>query len=61
MSRTCEMTGRGTRSGNKRSHSEIATKRTFAVNLQTKRINGKKVRLSAKAIKTLAKRAAEGR
>jgi len=55
------MTGRGTRSGNKRSHSEIATRRKFAVNLQTKHIDGKKVRLSAKAIKTIAKRAADGK
>lgn len=59
MSRVCQMTGRGTRSGNKRSHSLIATKRKFAVNLQTKRIDGKKVRLSARAIKTLAKQAAK--
>lgn len=52
------MTGRGTRSGNSRSHSNIATKRKFAINLQTKTIDGKRVRLSAKAIKTLAKQAA---
>ncbi len=53
MSRVCELTGRGTQTGNKRSHSMIATRRTFKVNLQTKRINGIKVRLSTKAIKTL--------
>lgn len=53
------MTGRGTRSGNKRSHSNIATKRKFAVNLQSKKIDGQRVRLSAKAIKTLAKQAAK--
>ncbi|MEI7749883.1 MAG: 50S ribosomal protein L28 [Candidatus Moraniibacteriota bacterium] len=58
MSRVCQMTGRGTRSGNSRSHSNIATKRKFAINLQTKTIDGKRVRLSAKAIKTLAKQAA---
>lgn len=59
MSRVCQLTGRGTRSGNKRSHSNIATKRKFAVNLQTKKIDGQRVRLSAKAIKTLAKQAAK--
>ncbi|MEI6650202.1 MAG: 50S ribosomal protein L28 [Candidatus Moraniibacteriota bacterium] len=59
MSRVCQLTGRGTRAGNKRSHSNIATRRTFAVNLQTKKIDGKRVRLSAKAIKTLAKQAAK--
>jgi ribosomal protein L28 len=54
------MTGRGTQSGNSRSHSNIATRRSFKINLQTKRVddgNGNtiKLRLSAKAIKTLAK------
>jgi large subunit ribosomal protein L28 len=57
MSRVCQMTGRKTRTGNSRSHSNIATKRTFRINLQTKRIDGVKVRLSAKAIRTLAKAA----
>jgi ribosomal protein L28 len=55
------MTGRKTQSGNARSHSNIATKRTFKINLQTKRVdlgNGMvKLRLSTKAIKTLAKAA----
>ncbi len=59
MSRVCQMTGRKTQSGNARSHSNTATKRTFKINLQTKRItvNGitKKMRLSTKAIKTLAR------
>jgi large subunit ribosomal protein L28 len=58
MSRVCQVTGRGTRAGNSRSHSNIATRRTFAVNLQTKVVDGKRIRLSAKAIKTLAKHAA---
>jgi large subunit ribosomal protein L28 len=57
MSRVCQMTGRKTRSGNSRSHSNIATKRKFKINLQTKRIDGVKVRLSTKAIRTLAKAA----
>jgi len=52
------MTGRGTKSGHSRSHSNIATKRKFKINLQTKRINGVKVRLSTKAIRTLAKQQA---
>jgi ribosomal protein L28 len=53
------MTGRGTKSGNSRSHSNIATRRKFKINLQTKRIDGVKVRLSTKAIRTLAKQQAE--
>ncbi|MBI2439084.1 MAG: 50S ribosomal protein L28 [Candidatus Moranbacteria bacterium] len=55
MSRTCQLTGRGTKTGNSRSHSNIASRRTFKVNLQTKRIGGVKLRLSTKAIRTLAK------
>lgn len=49
------MTGRGTQTGNNRSHSNIKTRRTFGVNIQTKRIDGVKLRLSTKAIRTLAK------
>jgi large subunit ribosomal protein L28 len=55
MSRTCQLTGRGTATGNARSHSNIASRRTFKVNVQTKRIGGVKLRLSTKAIRTLAK------
>lgn len=57
MSRTCQLTGRGTSTGNARSHSNIATRRTFKINLQTKRIGGMKLRLSTRAIRTLAKSA----
>lgn len=49
------MTGRGTKTGNNVSHSKRATRRTFGINLQVKRLNGEKVRLSTKAIRTLAK------
>lgn len=55
MSRTCQLTGRGTATGNSRSHSNIASRRTFKVNVQTKRVGGVKLRLSTKAIRTLAK------
>ncbi len=55
MSRTCDLSGRGTKTGNKRSHSNIKTRRTFAINVQTKRIGGVKFSLSTKAIRTLAK------
>jgi large subunit ribosomal protein L28 len=57
MSRTCQLTGRGTATGNKRSHSNIKTRRTFAVNLQTKKIGGVRVRATTKALRTLAKSA----
>ena len=57
MSRVCQMTGRKTASGNSRSHSNIATRRTFKINLQTRRLGGMKVRLSTRALRTLAKAA----
>lgn len=55
MSRICTLSGRGTASGNTRSHSNIATRRTFKVNLQTKKINGVRVRLGTRALRTLTK------
>ena len=57
MSRTCDLTGRGTKTGNKISHSKRHTRRTFKVNVQTKRLGGIKLKLSTKAIRTLAKAA----
>ncbi|MFO7807035.1 MAG: 50S ribosomal protein L28 [Candidatus Moraniibacteriota bacterium] len=42
-------------SGNKRSHSNIATKRKFKANLQSKTINGKKRKICTSCIKTLNK------
>ena len=41
--------------GNKRSHSNIATKTTQKPNLQTKKVNGVKVTLAASEWKTLKK------
>jgi len=59
MAQRCEITKRGPLSGNNVSHSKRRTKRTWKVNLVTKRleINGKvrKVKLSTKAFKALTK------
>ncbi len=55
MSRTCEICGRGTKSGHSRSHSNIATKRKFKVNIQNKKINGKKRKICVKCIRTMNK------
>jgi len=66
MSRQCQITGKKVKSGNNRPFSKKATKRTFRPNLFKKRMfnpkTGKVERmvLSAKAIKTLKKWAAEG-
>lgn len=61
MSRRCAITGKGALTGNKRSHALNATKRKWNVNLQkvTLLVDGKpqKVRISARALKTLRKSA----
>ena len=53
----CYVTGKGTISGNKRSHALNATRRKWKVNLQTVKIvdengNVKKVKVSARALKS---------
>lgn len=59
MSRVCPVSGKGPMSGNNRSHSVLATRRRWNVNLQkyTVEINGKKVqvRMSARAYRSLNK------
>lgn len=55
MARRCDLTGRGTATGNKRSHSERATRRTFKVNVQNKTLDGVTLKLSTKAIRTLTR------
>ena len=61
MSRKCAITGKGALTGNRRSHALNATKRKWNVNLQkvTLLVDGKpqKVRISARALKTLRKSA----
>lgn len=56
MSRKCVVTGRKTRSGNKRSHALNTTKRNWKANLQKVRImvNGKpkRVYVSTRALKS---------
>ncbi|MBT5338718.1 50S ribosomal protein L28 [Candidatus Falkowbacteria bacterium] len=55
MSRICEKCGKGPKAAIKRSHSMIKTKTRKYPNLQTKRIDGKKLTLCTKCIKTLVK------
>jgi len=63
MSRVCPVTGKGPLTGNKRSHSLRATRRTWNVNLQKYKIeiNGKivEVRMSARAFRSLNKTVAK--
>ena len=59
MSRVCPISGKGPLSGNNRSHSVLATRRRWNVNLQKYKINinGKmvEVRMSARAYRSLNK------
>ena len=59
MSRVCPISGKGPMSGNNRSHSVLATRRRWNVNLQKYKINidGKmvEVRMSARAYRSLNK------
>jgi len=51
----CSICGKKAISGNNRSHSNIATKRKFKVNIQSKVINGKRVKVCAGCIRNLNK------
>jgi len=59
MSRTCQVCGRGTTASQSRSHSNIATKRTQKINVQSKTIDGKAVKVCTKCIKTSIKNGKE--
>jgi large subunit ribosomal protein L28 len=60
MTRACQITGKRPRSGNKVSHSQRHTKRTFTPNVKKKKImiDGKlvKMKLSMRALRTLEKK-----
>ncbi len=53
-----KVTNRKPLSGNRRSHALNATKHQYKLNLQTITINGKKVKMSARELKTLKKNVA---
>jgi large subunit ribosomal protein L28 len=57
MSRTCEICGRGPKTAASRSHSNIKTLKRKYLNLQTKKINGKKVRICTSCLKNKLKAA----
>jgi len=52
MPKTCYFCGRGTRSANIVSHSNIKTKTTQSINLHKKIIDGKKVNICTSCLKT---------
>ena len=56
MSKVCDICKRGTTSGFLRSHSNMKSKRKVMINLQSKKIDGKRLKVCTKCIKTLAKK-----
>ncbi len=52
---TCQICGKKGLSGHSRSHSNIASKRKFKPNLQNKKVNGKRMKICTRCIKTMSK------
>ncbi len=67
MARQCVKTGKKTATGNRRSHSLRATKRTYKANIQKTRVfdpatgSYKRLKVAASYLRTLAKRAQQGK
>lgn len=67
MARKCSQTGKKTATGNNRSHSRRATKRTFKANIQKTRVfdpvtgEYKTMKVSASHLRTIVKRLQAGK
>lgn len=55
MARKCDICGKGPLKGASRSHSNIKTKRRLYLNLQTKKIEGKRLKVCTRCLKILTK------
>ncbi|MBA3047680.1 50S ribosomal protein L28 [Patescibacteria group bacterium] len=55
MAKKCDLCGRGSTKGARRSHSNIKTLKRQNINLQSKTIGGKKKKACAKCLKTMVK------
>ncbi len=51
----CSVCGKKAMSGNNRSHSNTATKRKFKANIQSKVVNGQKIKVCTSCIRTMNK------
>ncbi len=51
----CEKCGKKNQTGNSRSHSNVASKRKFKINLQNKKVDGVKKKICTSCIKSLVK------
>lgn len=59
MAKSCVTCGRGAVRANHRSHSKIATPRRQGVNLQSRAVDGLRVKICTSCLKTSAKSAAK--
>jgi len=59
MAKRCDTCGRGSTKGASRSHSNIKTLKRQHINLQSKKIEGQKLKVCTSCIKTIAKIAAK--
>ena len=55
MARRCDLCGRGSTKDASRSHSNIKTTKRQHINLQMKKVEGKRIKICTSCIKTLAK------
>ena len=55
MSKKCDICGRSATKGASRSHSNIKTLRRQNINLQSKKVGGRKIKVCVKCIRTIAK------
>ncbi|MCD4693748.1 50S ribosomal protein L28 [bacterium] len=55
MSKRCDICGKGSTKGAKRSHSNVKTLKRQNRNLQPRKVNGVKLKICTKCLRTLAK------
>jgi ribosomal protein L28 len=55
MGKTCDLCGRGSQKGATRSHSKIKTLKRQEINLQSKTIDGMKIKVCTSCLRTAAK------
>jgi ribosomal protein L28 len=56
MAKRCDICGRGSKKDASRSHSNIKTLKRQSINLQTRKMNGKKLKICTSCIKTTVKK-----
>ncbi|MFA4871498.1 MAG: 50S ribosomal protein L28 [Patescibacteria group bacterium] len=56
MPQSCEICGRGTTKAFNVSHSKVKTKKTQKINLQTRKIDGKRIKICTGCLKTRTKK-----